>query len=164
GAGGGAGRCGGGYAWGVVARLASHARGWRPWMAVLLAGAGMSWAPDGRAAPSGQPIALRMEVGETQVLAAAGVTRVAVGNGQVLSATVVDGAEVALFARQPGASSVHVWSGRGARQAYAIEVLPAGRRRLREEVAALLARIPRARSSAVGAHIVIEGSQLSEDD
>ncbi|KDD95402.1 type II and III secretion system protein [Bordetella bronchiseptica SBL-F6116] len=133
-------------------------------MAVLLAGGSMLWTPGGRAAPPAQPAVLRMEVGETQVLAAAGVTRVAVGNGQVLSATVVDGAEVALFARQPGTSSVHIWSGRGVRQAYAVEVLPAGRRRLREEVAALLARIPRARSSAVGAHIVIEGSQLSEDD
>ncbi|MBO9352401.1 secretion protein [Bordetella petrii] len=107
---------------------------------------------------------LTLEVGQTQVLRHAEVTRVAVGNGQVVSAVSVDGREVVLFARQEGASSVHVWTPAGVGAAYDVQVRPAGWALMQEEVQALLLRIPNVRSNVVGGNIVIEGDDLADDD
>ena len=43
--------------------------------------------------------ALDMQVGESRVLAAPGVTQVAIGNGEVLSAVATAGRDVVVFAR-----------------------------------------------------------------
>ncbi|WMD23014.1 pilus assembly protein N-terminal domain-containing protein [Achromobacter seleniivolatilans] len=110
------------------------------------------------------PEALELQVGETRVLAHPGVKRVAIGNGQVLSAIEAEGREVVIFARAEGVSSVHVWTAAARPKAYELRVVPAGAPRLRAEVEALLARIPGARSSNVGGRIVIEGDDLSDDD
>ncbi|WP_343718706.1 type II and III secretion system protein family protein [Achromobacter dolens] len=107
--------------------------------------------------------ALDMQVGESRVLAAPGVTQVAIGNGEVLSAVATAGREVVVFARAEGMSSVQVWADGGVKT-YAVEVVPAGAPRLRAEIESLLSRIPRARSSVVGGRIVIEGDDLSDDD
>jgi pilus assembly protein CpaC len=105
---------------------------------------------------------LDMQAGETRVLAHPGLSRVAVGNGQVIQAVAADG-EVVLFARQEGQSSLHVWAGK-TRRAYTVRVAPARWRQLQAEVQELLARIPRARGSTVGDQIVIEGDDLSDAD
>ena len=82
-----------------------------------------------------------MQVGESRVLAAPGVTQVAIGNGEVLSAVATGGHEVVVFARAEGMSSVQVWADGGVRT-YAVEVVPSGAPRLRAEIESLLARIP----------------------
>lgn len=105
-----------------------------------------------------------LQVGETRVLPHPGVKRVAIGNGQVLSAVAAEGREVVVFARAEGVSSVHVWTASGRAKAYAFTVVAAGAPRLRAEVESLLARIPGARSSNVGGRILIEGDDLSDDD
>lgn len=89
--------------------------------------------------PAGQT--LEMQVGESRVLAESGVTRVAIGDSQVLSAIATDSREVVVFARTEGVSSIQVWADGGV-QAYDVHVAAAGVTRLRAEVDALLARIP----------------------
>lgn len=111
-----------------------------------------------------EPQALELQVGETRVLPHPGVKRVAIGNGQVLSAVAAEGRDVVIFARAEGVSSVHVWASAGKPKAYELRVVPAGTPRLRVEVESLLARIPGARSTIVGGRIVIEGDDLSDDD
>lgn len=108
--------------------------------------------------------ALELQVGETHVLPHPGVKRVAIGNGQVLSAVAAEGRDVVIFARAEGVSSVHVWTAKGQMSAYELRVVAAGAPRLRAEVEALLARIPGARSTSVGGRILIEGDDLSDDD
>lgn len=110
------------------------------------------------------PEELELQVGETRVLPHPGVKRVAIGNGQVLSAMAAEGRDVIVFGRAEGVSSVHVWTASGRTKAYAFNVIPAGAPRLRAEVEALLARIPGARSANVGGRILIEGDDLSDDD
>lgn len=117
-----------------------------------------------RPAIAAEPATLALEVGQTRVLRHAEVTRVAVGNGQVISAVSVDGREVVLFARQEGASSVHVWTPAGVGAAYEVQVRPAGWALMQEEVQALLRHIPNVRSSLVGGNVVIEGDDLTDDD
>ncbi|AZY52974.1 type II and III secretion system protein family protein [Bordetella avium] len=107
---------------------------------------------------------LVLEVGETRVLDAPGVTRIAVGSGQVVQAQAVDGKEVILFARKEGVSSVHVWRGQSGVRAYALRVMPAGFGHIRAEVEQLLAAMPALRLSVVGHHLVIEGSGLPDHD
>ncbi|CAM3704282.1 Secretion protein [Bordetella sputigena] len=106
---------------------------------------------------------LDMQVGETRVLAHPGVSRVAVGHGEILQAVPADTAEVIVFARAEGESSLHVWAGRK-RSAYTVRVAPARSRSMRAEVDALLARIPGARGESIGDQIVIEGHDLSDAD
>ena len=110
------------------------------------------------------PTELSLEVGQTQVVHHPSVTRVAVGNGQVISAVSVDAREVVLFARQEGASSVHVWGPTGVMAAYEVRVRPAGWSSMQQEVQTLLQHIPSVRSSLVGDNIVIEGEDLADDD
>ena len=107
---------------------------------------------------------LELQVGETRVLSHPGVKRVAIGNGQVLSAIAAESRDVVIFARAEGMSSVHVWTAAGRAAAYELRVVPAGAPRLRAEVDSLLSRIPGARSTHVGGRIVIEGDDLSDDD
>src|SRR5690606_11867599 len=73
-----------------------------------------------------EPTQLVLEVGQTKVVQHPSVSRVAVGNGQVVSAVSVEGRDVALFARQEGVSSVHVWTPTGVSASYEIQVRPAG--------------------------------------
>lgn len=105
-----------------------------------------------------------LEVGQTKVMRHQSVSRVAVGNGQVISAVSVDGREVVVFARQEGASSVHVWSPVGVVAGYEVQVRPAGWTQMQQEVKTLLEHIPSVRSALVGDNIVIEGEDLGDDD
>jgi pilus assembly protein CpaC len=119
-----------------------------------------AWLP---VLPASAATVLDMQTGETRVLSHPGVSRLAVGNGEVLQAVPADAAEVIVFARAEGESSLHVWAGKK-RSAYTVRVAPARTRRMRAEVDALLARIPGARGEAVGDQIVIEGNDLSDAD
>jgi pilus assembly protein CpaC len=127
------------------------------WLAALTT---MCTAPIAVARPS----TLTLEVGQTKVMRHASVARVAVGNGQVLSAVSVDGREVVLFARQEGGSSVHVWGPNGVAASYEVQVRPAGWAQMHEEVQTLLSHIPNVRSALVGDNIVVEGEDLGDDD
>jgi len=111
-----------------------------------------------------QPQPLQLAPGESLVLSAPGVARVAVGQADVLQAVVVDEREVLLFARGAGSTSLHVWTASGTRRDYLVDVEQAGARRMHEELRTLLAGIENARSVQVGNKIVIEGQNLSDAD
>jgi pilus assembly protein CpaC len=132
---------------------------WRRVLAILFAALSLGFA----CGPVQAGTVLDMQVGETRVLAHPGVSRVAVGDGGILQAVAADAAEVIVFARAEGESSLHVWAGKK-RSAYTVRVAPAGARRMRAEIDALMARIPGARADVVGDQIVIEGSDLSDAD
>ncbi|MGE8656934.1 MAG: type II and III secretion system protein family protein [Achromobacter sp.] len=119
----------------------------------------------GLAAPPAWPAGetLDMQVGESRVLVLPGVTRVAIGDSQVLNAVATDDREVVVSARAEGVSSMHVWA-QGGITRYDVRVVAAGAPRLRAEVESLLARIPGTRSTLVGGRLLIEGDDLSDDD
>jgi len=110
------------------------------------------------------PEQLFLQAGETHVIVAPDVARVAVGDSRIVQAAAADGREVLVFAREAGATTLHVWNHDGARAAWTVDVAPAGLRRIQREIAALLARIPNARSQVVGERIVIEGEDLADSD
>jgi pilus assembly protein CpaC len=107
---------------------------------------------------------IEMTVGESQIVDAPDLGRVAVGNGRVLSAAPAEGREVVLFAKQAGTSTLVIWQRDGTSWRLQINVLPGDTRRVQRELAAFLTRIPNARSTAVGDKLIIEGDELSELD
>lgn len=116
------------------------------------------------AAPQVAQTPLQLAPGESLVLSVPGVARVAVGQGEVLQAVVIEEKEVLLLARAAGTTSLHVWTMTGTRHDYQVEVEASGARRMHEELSTLLASIDHARSVRVGNKIVIEGQDLSDAD
>ncbi|GAA4336411.1 pilus assembly protein N-terminal domain-containing protein [Pigmentiphaga soli] len=139
-----------------------------PWEAGL---SGPPQAPVGAAEPSpsappASPDAgdIELFVGETRVLPAPDVARIAVGNGRVVHASTADDKEVILFGNTPGASSLVVWKRDGSAARLHVTVTADDTRRVQQELAAFLERIPTARSTVVGDKIIVEGDDLSDAD
>jgi len=105
-----------------------------------------------------------LQVGEVKVLSAPDVARVAVGDGHVLNAVTTEEKEVIVFARNPGASAVHVWSANGQRRSYQMDVIAQGVHQQEAELTQMLARIPGVRLGRVGDKLVVEGDALTDAD
>jgi pilus assembly protein CpaC len=110
------------------------------------------------------PVELTMFEGETRVIPEPNAGRLAVGNGQVLSAAVLDDREILLIANKVGVSSLHVWSSTGRNRRIKITVVPADTPRVNREIAAFIAGIPNASTSVIGDKVVVEGDNLSNRD
>lgn len=107
---------------------------------------------------------IEMFVGESHVFPAPGVARIAVGNGQVLSANALDDREVIVFANAPGTSSLYIWNADGRHQRIKVNVVLGDTGRIARDVAGFLAHIPGARASVVGDKVIVEGEELSDAD
>lgn len=112
----------------------------------------------------GQIPEIEMFVGESRVLPAPGVGRIAVGNGRLLTAAALDKKEVLLFANETGTSSLFIWNEDGRYQRLKINIVPGDTSRVGREIAAFLTSIPGARASIVGDKVIVEGDRLSDLD
>ncbi|WP_298016605.1 pilus assembly protein N-terminal domain-containing protein [uncultured Castellaniella sp.] len=132
----------------------------------ILSLCGLLWAPvcPGADAAAASETQISLQAGEVRVLGIPGVARVAVGDGQIVNAVSTDDREVILFARKPGFSTLHAWTADGQVSRYAVEVAPEGARQLRDELRAVLERIPGARITSLGDKLLIEGDELSDAD
>jgi pilus assembly protein CpaC len=107
---------------------------------------------------------IEMFVGESRVFPAPGVARIAVGNGQIMTAAALDGKEVLIFANGVGTSSLFVWNEDGRYQRVKINIVPGDTTRIAREVAAFLTGIPKTKASIVGDKVIVEGDGLSDAD
>ncbi len=110
------------------------------------------------------PTEIDMFVGESHIFPAPGVARIAVGNGQILTANALDDREVIVFANAPGTSSLYIWNADGRHQRIKINIVPGDTSRIAREVAGFLAHIPGARASVVGDKVIVEGEELADAD
>jgi pilus assembly protein CpaC len=110
------------------------------------------------------PDEIEMFDGETRVLEEANVGRLAVGNGKVLSAAVLDRTSILLIANDPGASWLHIWRGKGAGKRIKITVLPSNMARITRQLSEFLKNIPNAHVTSIGDRVVVEGDSLSNAD
>jgi pilus assembly protein CpaC len=120
--------------------------------------------PVRNSATDSQTTELEMYVGESRVFAAPGVSRIAVGNGSLMSAAALDGKEVILFANGVGTSSLFIWNADGRYQRVKINIVPGDTARHARDIASFLSTIPQAKASIVGTHVVVEGDELSDAD
>jgi pilus assembly protein CpaC len=107
---------------------------------------------------------LLLAVGESRVLAAPGVARIAVGSGAILTASAIDGREVLLFAQSAGLTTLMVWDRQGHRQSLRVLVQPGQAEQLGLEIQAFLSRIPGAHATRVGDKVIVEGESLRDRD
>jgi pilus assembly protein CpaC len=107
---------------------------------------------------------IEMFVGESRVFPAPGVGRIAVGNGQIMTAAVLDNKEVLIFANAVGTSSLFVWNEDGRYQRVKVNIVPGDTTRIAREVAAFLTKIPNTRASIVGDKVIVEGDDLRDAD
>lgn len=110
------------------------------------------------AAPKVENGALQqLTVGDVSTLRYAGVSRIALGNGSLVRATVVDDREIVLIAEAPGRTSMHIWLRNGRQITHEIEVQASRAGRVLAELQAMLAEFPGLSTRAVGDRLVVEG-------
>lgn len=100
---------------------------------------------------------IRLFVGEARTLPATGVTRVAVGNGKLITANVLDGKEVLLLGEQAGDTSLFLWSGGKVRK-YRVRVNVSDTSVVARNVRALLDDMPGVKIDTVGDQVVLSGA------
>lgn len=98
-----------------------------------------------------------MAVGEVSVIGLSGVARIALGNGALVKATVVDDREIVLLAESAGSTIMHVWLRNGRQITYELQILASRADRALEDLQALLKETPGISARMVGERIVIEG-------
>ena len=111
-----------------------------------------------------KPIRVDLETGASTVLKLKGVTRIAVGNSQIVQVTTVNPREVLIFGKTRGSTTVDIWVSDKKRHTYRIFVAPEGLSRIQEEISRLLKNIPQAHSRIAGDKLVIEGEDLNDAD
>ena len=116
---------------------------------------------DGELAPVSE---IELYVGESRVFPTPGVARIAVGNGQILSASALDGREIIVFGNGVGVSSLFVWNEDGRYQRIKVNIVSGETARITREVAGFLRHIPKATASVVGDKVIVEGEELSDID
>lgn len=135
---------------------------WRP--AVKGSKKSQPYAPIKKTDDQSQIPEIEMFVGESRVFPTPGVARIAIGNGQILSAASLDDKEVLVFANAVGTSSLFIWNEDGRYQRVKINILPGDISRYAREIAAFLAGIPNAKASVIGDKVIVEGDSLADDD
>ena len=102
-------------------------------------------------------------VGDVLTLPMPGVARIAIGNGALVRATVVDDREIVLLAETPGRTTLHVWQRSGRQTTYELAVVAQRPGRVLAELQALLKETPGLTARQVGDRVVIEGRYQNRD-
>ncbi|PIF93394.1 pilus assembly protein CpaC [Acidovorax sp. 62] len=106
------------------------------------------------------PSSLSLYVGQMSLIEIGDVARVAVGNGKVMEARVVDGKNMLLTALDGGESTIHVWNKRGQVKSVKVRVNVMDLDRIHEEISSLTAGIAGVSLFRVGEKIILDGANL----
>ena len=98
-----------------------------------------------------------LAVGEVSTLQLRGVARIAIGNGALIKATVVDDRQVVLLAEEAGDTNMHVWLRNGRQVSYPVHVETVRTGRVMADLKTLLSETPGITARQVGDRIVMEG-------
>jgi pilus assembly protein CpaC len=99
--------------------------------------------------------------GEARVLNEPGIRRMAVGDGEILQASLLDGRQVLVLAEEEGQSSLHLWRRDGTEASYSFTVVPADAGRMLGEVRAMVGDAKNITARIVGDKIVLEGGDVT---
>ena len=141
-----------------------YAENLRPTMRKKPHGASPPYEPIRKQEDMGQIPEVDMFVGESRVFKTPNVGRIAVGNGQIMTAAALDNKEVIIFANAAGTSSLFIWNADGRYQRLKINIVAGDTSRIAREVATFLTTIPHAKASVVGDKVIVEGDSLSDAD
>lgn len=96
-------------------------------------------------------------VGDVKTIGLPGIARIAIGNGSLLKATVVDGNQIVLLAEAVGETTMHVWLKNGRQVTYAIRIQGLRNEKLLGDLKSYLQELPGLKMTTVGDRIVLEG-------
>lgn len=115
----------------------------------------------GASASAAEDPNLDLYAGQVKVLPTKPVKRVAIGNGKVVSSTVVDGKELLLLGEAEGETSLRLWFKDGSEAAYRVMVAPKNIGRAAEEMRELLGTEHKdVQIRIVGDKIVVDGKNI----
>lgn len=100
--------------------------------------------------------------GEARTLPLAGVTRVAVGNGKLVTANVLDGREVLLLGEMAGDTSLFIWQGTRVTK-FRVKVHASDTGILSNNVRTVLRDLPNVKSDVIGDQVVLSGTASKVD-
>ncbi|MDR7866086.1 MAG: pilus assembly protein N-terminal domain-containing protein [Sporomusaceae bacterium] len=106
-------------------------------------------------APAAANQKIAVAVSQSQVVSINGVERVAVANPEVADVIVVSGVEMVVVGKQPGVTTLHIWSAAG-RASYDVEV-GTNDTQIANDIRAILG-YDDIRVSKVGKNVILEGS------
>ncbi|MEY2333589.1 type II and III secretion system protein family protein [Acidithiobacillus ferrianus] len=112
----------------------------------------------------GSQSSISMYSGQVKIIPTNTIRRVAVGNGKILSVTLVDGKELLLLAEGSGETNLHLWYKNGGENAARVVIAPKDVGRAAEEISGLLEKTPNTLVHVVGDKVIIDGKNLSEED
>jgi len=98
-----------------------------------------------------------MTVGEVTTIALPNVARIAIGNGRLVKATVVDDSQIVLLAEAAGDTTMHVWLKNGRQVTYELQIRAEHYEKLLSDLKDFLKDVPSLSTRVVGNRIVIEG-------
>lgn len=107
---------------------------------------------------------IEMFVGESRVFPTPGVGRIAVGNGNILTASALDKKDVILFANAVGTSSLFVWSDDGRYQRIKVVISQGDTARYAREISTFLGAIAGIKTAIIGDKVIVEGDNLADSD
>lgn len=96
-------------------------------------------------------------VGEVSTIGLPGVARIAIGNGRLVKATVVDENQIVLLAEAEGDTTMHVWLKSGRQVTYTLKVRMARNETLISDLNAYISDLPTLKTRMVGDRILLEG-------
>ncbi|WP_291511846.1 pilus assembly protein N-terminal domain-containing protein [Acidithiobacillus sp.] len=115
----------------------------------------------GASASAAEDPNIDLYAGQVKVLPTKPVKRVAIGNGKVVSSTVVDGKELLLLGEAEGETSLRLWFKDGSEAAYRVMVAPKNIGRAAEEMRELLGKEHKdVQIRIVGDKIVVDGKNI----
>ena len=123
------------------------------WGFLLLAGT----AGAAQGAPDSEAVLITMYVGEIRTLPMAGVQRVAVGNGRVITTNVL-AKEVLLLAENPGDTGLYIWLKDGAVRKYNVRVTQSDQVETQRQLTQMLNGIAGVKVERVGEYVVVSGN------
>ena len=116
----------------------------------------------GIAAIEAASTSLNLFVGQVKLIPARDVTRIALGNGKLITSSVLQN-QILMLAEGPGDGSMHVWYKDGSEQAFHIHVSQYDTQNNYLQISAMLQAIPGAKVARIGDQNVITG-EASKDD
>ena len=110
------------------------------------------------------PERIELEAGSAHVLRHESIKQVAVGNSQLVQANAVSSHEVVLFAKQPGKTTVDIWTKQKLHRTYQVVITQSGFEQRLSQVKAVVSSLRGVTARQSGQHILIEGTDVSTDD
>ncbi len=107
--------------------------------------------------------ALDLYVGESKLLDQRGVSRIAIGNGKLISATVVDDKQILILGEATGNTMLHVWLKDGYEYDIDLHIDTSNNKRMFEEVQGMLAGLNGVTVRMVGDKVVLDGEYNDQD-